>query len=87
MSITYRTGTIAEVLSDQPLLELHYAELTRNKEIAKLAPDWVRYRTLEDNGYLLTLLAHEDGKLIGYSVFIISSCKPLWPLVASKSHG
>jgi len=73
--ISFRTGTIDEVLHDdnlRALLELHYAELTRNKEIAKLAPDWIRYRTLEDNGYLLTLLAFEGTALIGYSVFILS---------------
>lgn len=70
--ITYPRGSIRTVLAQQELLELQYAELTRNKDVAKLAPDYERYYALEDAGCLLVLLAVQDNaRVLGYSVFLV----------------
>lgn len=56
----------------QSLLPLHYDELTKNKEIMILEPDYDKYQLLEDAGVLFGLYAYEDDKLVGYSLNIVS---------------
>jgi hypothetical protein len=53
----------------KPLLELHYQELTLDKDIMVLKPDWARYRELMALDKMSVLGAYEDDKLVGYSVF------------------
>lgn len=56
----------------QSLLPLHYDELTKNKDIMILEPDYDKYQLLEDAGVLFGLYAYEDDKLVGYSLNIVS---------------
>jgi GNAT superfamily N-acetyltransferase len=54
------------------LLVEHVEELTTNKELMKLNPDWDSYIQLEKEGGLFSLFVKHEGKLIGYSVNFIS---------------
>jgi len=53
----------------QPLLELHYQELTLDKDIMTLKPNWPRYRELMALDKMAVMGAYENDKLVGYSVF------------------
>ncbi len=56
----------------QHLLEQHYEELTRNKEVIKLNVDWDAYRAMEKSGRLVAIGVWDSGELLGYSVFFLS---------------
>lgn len=53
------------------LLEAHYQELAKNKRLMVLNPDVERYKALEENNLLFTLLAYLDDEIVGYSVNFI----------------
>lgn len=73
MSITYRKELLCEVIDELcVMLELHYEELTLDKHIVKLDPDWARYSDMEHAGIFHFLSAREDEKLVGYSAFFIN---------------
>jgi hypothetical protein len=55
------------------LIEEHYQELTLNKGVVKLNPDWARYQKLEDENKLHIFTARNDGKLVGYSFFFLDT--------------
>lgn len=54
------------------LLVEHVEELTTNKELMKLNPDWDSYIQLEKAGGLFSLFVKHEGKVIGYSVNFIT---------------
>lgn len=56
----------------QDLLEAHYREISRYPDIA-LAPDQSRYAALEKAGRLRTYTARDEGRLVGYAVFIVTT--------------
>jgi hypothetical protein len=53
------------------LLEQHYEELTLDRDVMVLAPDWDQYQRLLDQKELAVLAAYFGGRLVGYSVFFI----------------
>jgi GNAT superfamily N-acetyltransferase len=55
------------------LLQEHYEELTLNKEVSTLAPDWAAYEKLEKTNRLFFMAAFDGGDMIGYTVFIVGS--------------
>jgi hypothetical protein len=57
----------------QPLIELHYEELTLHKQVVKLDPDWARYKSLADQKMITIITARDKGILIGYSLFFVNS--------------
>jgi hypothetical protein len=57
----------------QPLIELHYEELTLHKQVVKLDPDWDRYKSLADQKMITIITARDKGILIGYSLFFVNS--------------
>lgn len=66
--------TLDELMPEAgPLLEAHYQELSRYKDIMVMKPDMNRYRALEANGCLLILAAYVEGVLVGYSAGIITN--------------
>lgn len=70
--IQYAKEFLCDVIAEiQPLLEMHYDELTMHKEVVKLDPDWQRYAELEHAGKLHIYTARQDGVLIGYSFFFL----------------
>ena len=56
-----------------PLLRAHYREIAHHQDIP-LDPDFERYKHLEDLNVLRCYTARddEDGRLLGYAVFIVS---------------
>lgn len=66
--------SLYEVFEDiQPLLRDHYLELARNQESIALNPDWARYGQVEASNALRVFTARDDGALVGYSVFFLST--------------
>jgi len=62
--------TLDEFIKDiAPLLELHYQELTLDKDVMTLKPSWPRYRDLMAQDKMAVMGAYADDKLVGYSVF------------------
>jgi hypothetical protein len=53
------------------LLAQHYEELTLDRDVMVLAPDWDQYQRLLDQKELAVLAAYFGGQLVGYSVFFI----------------
>ncbi len=65
-------GSVAIVKAEgQELLHEHYLELTKHKEVVKLAPDWEAYEGLEAAGKLMSLVVRAEGVLVGYAAFLI----------------
>lgn len=70
----YQREIACEVFDDiKPLIELHYDEISRYKDI-KLDPAWHRYDQAEKAGLLRVFTARDDNtnELIGYAIFIIN---------------
>lgn len=55
----------------EPLLEQHYAELTLDKDVIRLQPNWEQYQQLYNAGKLFALGAYYYDQLVGYSVFFL----------------
>jgi GNAT superfamily N-acetyltransferase len=55
------------------LIKLHYEEIAVNKDVIPLDPDWDRYKALDDSGLIMTVTARDEGKLIGYAIFFVTS--------------
>jgi hypothetical protein len=53
------------------LLDEHYEELTLNKHVVKLNPNWDEYSRREIAGKFALITMRDDGKLIGYSAWFI----------------
>ena len=60
------------VVEAKELVEQHYKELTLNKEAMELFPNWDKYFALDADSSLVLITARDDGKLVGYSLFILS---------------
>lgn len=70
----YSKELLCDVIGEVgPLLQLHYEELTLNKDVVKLDPDWKRYADLEHAGAFHVFTARDDEKLVGYSAFFLQS--------------
>jgi len=62
-----------EVLQEiAPLLHEHWQEIALNKDEVPLSPVWDIYKNLFDGGKLKVITAREDGKLVGYTVYIVA---------------
>lgn len=71
--ITFDRELLCEVVQEvQPLLDAHYAELTLNKDVVKLDPQWQEYALLEQMGRFVVFTARDDGVLVGYSAFFVN---------------
>lgn len=69
----YAKEFLCDVISEvQPMLELHYQELTHHKDVIKLDPDWDRYAAMEHAGGFHIFTARDDEQLIGYSAFFLT---------------
>lgn len=67
---TEKMSTVRQEI--EPLLRQHYEEIALHKDRIPLAPDWGRYEHLEATRSLPIYTARSDGKLVGYSVFLLS---------------
>lgn len=69
----FATESVAQVVEEiEPLLRAHWEEIAAYKDKVPLAPDYEQYRKLEELGKLLVCTARDDGKLIGYGVYIVN---------------
>lgn len=71
MPIQIELGYQADVTSLPDLLEEHWEEVAKNKQLMVLKPDIELYQDLEDRGVMFTLVAKENDKVIGYSINFI----------------
>jgi len=55
----------------KPYLRKHYEEVFLYKEKIELNPDYDSYYKYEEEGLLNTVIAREDGKLVGYFLSFI----------------
>lgn len=70
--VVYASESLADFYSEAfPLLFDHWQEIAHYKDIL-LDPDTTRYHALENSGMLRIYTARVGGKLVGYSVFIVS---------------
>jgi len=53
------------------LFEKHYAELAERTDVIELDPDFEKYQKLMDLGMLEIHTARDDGKLVGYSLWMV----------------
>lgn len=72
MALQLQTESLFDIRQEMDILtELHYEELTLNKDRVKLKPIWSEYKKMEDNGQFYLLTARIDGELVGYSAFFL----------------
>ena len=73
MGITFQREFSGPLLHKElfPLLTAHYDEIAHFKDI-KLKPAFDRYDDLEERGALRVFTAREDGRVVGYSIYIIT---------------
>ncbi len=70
--VTFQQEMLFEVASEvDDLLQMHYQELTLNKERVKLNPMWTEYSRLEQAGVFKVFTARDEDKLVGYSAFFV----------------
>lgn len=70
--VTYQTEAIYQVLPEiLPLLHDNHAEAQGKTYGTELDPDWDQYRQMEKCGLLKIFTARDDGRLIGYDIFIV----------------
>lgn len=73
MDVKFSRESFDELFEDiKPLLTSHWKELALYKEEVPLDPDFERYRQYHDAGIMQFFTARIDGKLIGYSIYIVS---------------
>lgn len=65
----YSDALMAEMA---PLLRKHWSEIATHRDRIPLDPDFPRYAKLDALGRILCLTARLDGRLIGYSVFVLT---------------
>lgn len=82
-----KTGSaVAQRGKVEGLLDLHYDELTQDKNLMKLDPDWDKYKFLEDEGKLFTVLAYDESDtLVGYSVNVVDTTLHYQKLLLSSN--
>lgn len=55
------------------LLQEHWLEVAKHKDIMVLDPDWEKYRMLQDAGTLFALVLYLGDQPVGYSANIIDT--------------
>lgn len=67
--IEYNVESTAECLEEiKPLLENNHEELSFNKDIIELSPDYDKYISLENLGMAHLITVRDDKVLVGYAV-------------------
>jgi len=70
--ITYSIENFVKIYDElYPLFQDHWKEIARHQDTVPLDPDMKQYTALQDMGALHTLVAREEGKIIGYTVYIM----------------
>ena len=70
---TFALEPYAAVVEDiKPLLSAHHQELALYQDEIPLAPDFTQYERACSSGLMRIYTAREDGRLIGYAIFVIT---------------
>lgn len=70
MTVTFAVERFADAFSEAaPLMEKHWTEIARNKQLLTLNPDVKRYELLADA--LLLITARDEKRLVGYFLWIL----------------
>jgi GNAT superfamily N-acetyltransferase len=72
-SLNIYLGSYKDVALQSSILEEHWIELAKNKELMELAPNLPHYELLENSGSLFTLIAEVNKEVVGYSVNIVAN--------------
>lgn len=70
--ILIHAENFAVVEQNQHLIDEHWEEVASKDGGRQLNIDWDMFRLLEKIGNLVTIVAREDGEVVGYAVFVIS---------------
>lgn len=71
--MNFQRETLFNLINEvEPLLDLHYRELTLHKDVVKLAPQWEQYAALERLGNFVVFTCRDSGKLVGYNAFFLN---------------
>tara|TARA_R110000824_G_scaffold208044_5_gene393628 strand:- start:1328 stop:1777 length:450 start_codon:yes stop_codon:yes gene_type:complete len=69
--VEYKVETMTELQDElNPLFEAHWEEVALYKELP-LKPNWELYGALEDKDALVFITARNDGKLVGYTTWLL----------------
>lgn len=72
--LRYQQEFLSTCLEDfKPMLEKHWEEIALYQDSIKLNPDYDKYYALEELSILKTFTARDDGKPVGYIVFIVDA--------------
>jgi len=72
--IQYKQEFLCTCLEEfKPMLVKHWEEIAINKDTIKLNPDYDKYYALEDLGMLKVFTARDEGKPVGYILFLVDS--------------
>ena len=70
--ITFQKELISTFANDAMVLfKEHYEELAERTDVIELDPDFERYQTLENAKILEIHTARDNGKLVGYSLWVV----------------
>lgn len=67
-SVSIKYLDFLDLESIRPLTELHYQEITTDKEIKKLSPHLSIYEAMAENKNMICLYAYSGDRCIGYSI-------------------
>lgn len=72
MEVSYHLEDSADIMEElKPLLDRHWREVARNKDIVALNPEYSVYTSLGRKKWLRVYTARLDGKLAGYAVYFV----------------
>jgi len=57
----------------RPLLEEHWEAIGSGRSGTDMDPDWDKYFAMNDAGMIYLTTAREDGSLMGYALYLIST--------------
>lgn len=70
----FGTESFSAILPElKPLFAQHWAEIGPKRDVAPFDMDYARYARMEEIGVLATFTARDDGALVGYSVYFVST--------------
>lgn len=61
------------ILENESIGRAHYQEIALNKVVMRYAPDADRFQRLEDMGNMLSLVAFDGERVVGYSINLLST--------------
>lgn len=72
MTLSYQVERISDLFEEiEPLWRRHWQEIGLNHDKVPLDPDYRRYREMDAQGILSTVTVRQDGRLVGYSIFVV----------------